>query len=110
MKVRPVGAVPTGTPASTGGKVSMENDVLKDADAAAKGHAHVITIEVDGAPRQIEQGKYLVSALKSMFGIPQDYELDQVVGGKFIPLADGDTIRVHPHEKFVSHVRHGGSS
>lgn len=88
----------------------MENDVLYDAGAAAKDHAHVITIEVDGTPRQIEQGKYLVSTLKSMFGIPQDYELDRVVGGKFIPLADDDTIQVHPHEKFVSHVRHGGSS
>ena len=79
-------------------------------DAAAKGHAHVITIDVDGSPRQIEQGKYLVSALKSMLGIPQDYELDRVVGGKFVPLADDDKIQVHLHEKFVSHVRHGGSS
>lgn len=88
----------------------MENEVLHDVDAGAKGHAHVITIEVDGTLRQIEQGKYLVSALKSMFGIPQEYELDRVVGGKFIPLADDETIQVHPHEKFVSHVRHGGSS
>jgi len=88
----------------------MENDVLSDAHEAAKGHAHVITIEVDGVPRQIERGKYLVSALKSMFGIPQEYELDKVVCGKFIPLVDGDTIKVHPQDKFVSHVRHGGSS
>ncbi|MDQ0080984.1 hypothetical protein J2W35_001321 [Variovorax boronicumulans] len=88
----------------------MKDDVVQDLGASEKGHPHVITIEVDGNLQKIEQGKYLVSALKAVFGIPPDYELDQVVGGKFIPLADGETIQVHPHEKFVSHVRHGGSS
>lgn len=76
----------------------------------AKGHAHIILIEVDGVPRRIEQGRYVVSALKAMFNIPPEYELDRVVGGKFIPLADDETIEVHPKEQFVSHVRHGASS
>ena len=88
----------------------MEHEVLHEPGAAGKGHAHIITIEVDGTSRTIEQGKYLVSALKAMFGIPPDYELDRVVGGKFIPLADNETIQLHPREQFVSHVRHGGSS
>lgn len=80
------------------------------ASGEAKDRGHIITIEIDGVSRSIEQGKYVVSALKAMFNIPAEYELDRVVGGKFIPLADDETIQVHPKEQFVSHVRHGGSS
>lgn len=90
----------------------MSNEILHDAGAAGHGnaHTHTITIEVDGNERLIEQDKYLVRALKAMFGIPPEYELDRVVDGKFIPVQDTDTIEVHPKEQFVSHVRHGGSS
>ena len=88
----------------------MENEVLHEPGAAGKSHVHLIAIEVDGQPREIVKGPYLVSAFKAMFNIPVDYELDHVVGGKFIPLADDRIIEVHAHETFVSHVRHGGSS
>ena len=80
------------------------------ANDEVKGNAHIITIEVDGVPRTIKQGKYVVSALKAKFSIPSEYELDRVVGGKFHPLTDDETIQLHPNEQFVSHVRHGASS
>jgi hypothetical protein len=88
----------------------METAVDDKHGAPGGRHGRTIEITVDGKPRQIEQGKYLVSDLKEMFGIPAEYELDKVVGKKFVPLPDNEVIEVHPHEMFVSHVRHGGSS
>jgi len=42
--------------------------------------------------------------------VSPDYVLDQVKSGQLIPLNDGDTIKVHNHEEFISHVRCGTSS
>jgi hypothetical protein len=73
-------------------------------------HHHLVDINFDGAMRQIEKDKYLVSALKSKLGVPTDYELDLVVDGQFMPLADDAEIKIKGGEVLVSHVRRGGSS
>jgi hypothetical protein len=71
---------------------------------------HLVTINVDGKEQQIEKGKYEVADLKKLFGIPADYELDQVINGTFEPLANDASVQIHGGEVFVSHVRGGGSS
>lgn len=70
----------------------------------------LVVFNLDGKERQIEKGKYEVSELKQMFGIPADYELDQVVDGNFEPRKDDEKVKIHGGEVFVSHVRGGGSS
>lgn len=73
-------------------------------------HHHMVDINLDGAMRQIEKDKYIVSSLKSKLGVPADYELDLVVDGQFNPLADDAEIKIKGGEVLVSHVRRGGSS
>ena len=73
-------------------------------------HGHLVTITVDGVERHIHAGEYRVSHLKTLIGVPTEYELDLVVHGEFRALDDGAEIHVKAHEVFVSHVRRGGSS
>jgi hypothetical protein len=71
---------------------------------------HLVTFNLDGKDQQIEKGKYEVADLKQRFGIPADYELDQVVNGTFEPLANDASVKIHGDEVLVSHGRGGGSS
>lgn len=73
-------------------------------------HGHLITVTIDGTPKQILQGRYLVSELKTKLGVPLEYELDEVVKGEFKPLDDSGHINVKEGDVFVSHVRRGGAS
>ncbi|OGA48891.1 MAG: hypothetical protein A3F74_27700 [Betaproteobacteria bacterium RIFCSPLOWO2_12_FULL_62_58] len=75
-----------------------------------QGHGHTITVTIDGQPKQIRQGRYLVSELKDALGISADLELDQVENGEFKPLDDNDHVNVKDGDVFVSHVRRGGAS
>lgn len=84
----------------------------QDPPGQGPGHQHgePVTISVDGVDRTIADGVYKVSALKHQFGIPLDYELDQVVDGVFTALNDARSLHVRGGEVLVSHVRQGGSS
>jgi predicted metallopeptidase len=70
----------------------------------------LVIVKIDGNPHEIAADTYQVPALKALLGVPPDYELELVKGGKFHPLADEETYKVHGHEEFLSHVRCGGSS
>ena len=70
----------------------------------------LVQVMVDGVAKTVKKGKYLVAEFKDVVGVSGDYELDQVVGGKFEPLDDSDSIHIKGDEVFVSHVRRGGSS
>ena len=80
------------------------------APPADKEGKHLVPVTVDGQPKQVARGKYVVSEFKALVGVQADYELDQVVDGEFQPLADDATIHIKGQEVFVSHVRRGGSS
>ncbi|MEQ1597229.1 MAG: hypothetical protein ABL985_19275 [Casimicrobium sp.] len=71
---------------------------------------HLVQITLDSVHRQVEKGKYIVSALKTKLGVPADYELDEVHIPEFRALADDSEIKVKGGEVFVSHTRRGGSS
>lgn len=77
---------------------------------ANQGQGHDITVTIDSVPKQIRQGRYVVSELKTLLGISPELELDEVVEGEFKPLADNNHINVKDHDVFVSHVRRGGAS
>jgi hypothetical protein len=73
-------------------------------------YPHTVAVTIDGARKEIDAGDYVVSALKVKLGVAADYELDQVIGGEFRPLADTAHVEIKGGEHFVSHVRRGGSS
>lgn len=99
------------------GQVTLTNKKIQQATPKAErqeqhphSKPHLVEVKIDGNLRKIAADTYQVPVLKNLLGIPLDYELELVKGGKFHPLADGDTYKVHGHEEFVSHVRCGGSS
>lgn len=73
-------------------------------------HGHIITVTIDSVPKQVRQGRYLVSELKTLLGVAPELELDEIVEGEFKPLADDSHINIKEHDVFVSHVRRGGAS
>lgn len=70
----------------------------------------LVTFTLDGQERQLQEGVYKVQELKVLFGVPPDYELDEVVRGEFKPLNDERSIHIKGGEVFVSHVRQGSSA
>lgn len=82
-----------------------------DEDGHSKHHgSRTVAVTIDGNRKEIDSGKYLVSALKVKLGVAADYELDEVIHGEFKPLADNAHINIKGGEHFISHVRRGGSS
>lgn len=79
-------------------------------EAEAHRHDHEVEIKVDGVPKCVKEGEYLVSTFKALVGVAADRELDIVKGGVFEPLKDDGEVFICAHEIFVSHVRTGGSS
>ena len=70
----------------------------------------LVTISLDGQERRLAEGVYKVHELKAMYGVPPDYELDEVVRGEFKHLNDERSIHIKGGEVFVSHVRQGSSA
>jgi hypothetical protein len=70
----------------------------------------LVTVTVDGKAKEIGRGNYVVAKLKELFGVPADYELDEVRKGEFKPLDDNAHTHIEGREVFVSHVRRGGAS
>jgi hypothetical protein len=86
---------------------------IPEGTAASGGqHAHQrqVMVKVDGVPKHVLPGPYIVSAFKKLVGVSADRELDLVVKGEFRPLDDTAEIVIEGHEIFVSHVRTGGSA
>jgi hypothetical protein len=90
----------------------MQQDTPKTEHQAQRpdNKTRLVKVKIDGNPRDIAADTYQVPVLKNLLGVPLDYELELVKGGKFHPLVDGDTYKVHGNEEFLSHVRCGGSS
>jgi hypothetical protein len=76
----------------------------------AEHHHREIEVKVDGQPKRVPRGTYLVSAFKALVGVAADRELDIVHQDVFKPLDDNAEITIHECEVFVSHARTGGSS
>ena len=80
-----------------------------EVEEAEHGHRE-IEVKVDGQPKRVPRGTYLVSAFKQLVGVAADRELDIVHHDVFKPLDDNAEITIHECEVFVSHARTGGSS
>ena len=86
------------------------NSEAQVSQVAHAGHIHEVTVIVDGVEQKVPKGTYLVSQFKALVGVDAAKELDEVVHGQLKPLDDNAEIVIKGGEKFVSHVRTGGSS
>jgi hypothetical protein len=73
-------------------------------------HPHLVTVTVDGEAKQVHPGRYIVSVFKKAAGVDPSYELEEMQGGKLVPLADDAHLQIRGCESFISHVRGGASS
>jgi hypothetical protein len=91
---------------------AIDPSAQEDAHQAhdARDERHTVTIELNGAPKQIQPGKYTGRSLRLALGVPLEYELEEVVHGEFKPIADDATVHIKGGETFVSHVGHGRAS
>jgi hypothetical protein len=74
------------------------------------GHSNEVTISLDGVPRQIQWGNYVVAELKRLLQIDPCRDLDELICGELHPLEDSRMTHIKGGEAFVSHVRCGASS
>lgn len=74
------------------------------------GHEHVVTITIDTKPHKVKPGQYTVAAIKQIGNVPLAYDLEELVGGKLTPLADGGSVTIKGGEVFLSHPKDGGAS
>lgn len=73
-------------------------------------HGPDVTVTINGTPKQIHRGSYLVAKLKTVLDIGEDLALSQDVAGTLTPLADNARVTIHGGEVFFSSARTGGSS
>ena len=90
------------------------NDSTPETERDPKYHSnpqpHLAEIQVNGRHLRVRRGIWVVRDFKSAVEVPSDYELDQIIQDELKPLSDDSEIDVHGGEKFVSHVRQGGST
>jgi hypothetical protein len=69
-----------------------------------------VSVTVDGKERKVRPGTYKVSEFKEEVKVDASRELDQVIDGQLVPLANDAEVEIKGGEVFVSHVPQGGSS
>lgn len=70
----------------------------------------MVEIHINGSPYQISRGKHTVVEIKKLGGVPAAHELEELINGKLVPLADDSSVMIKGCEKFFSHVRDGSSA
>jgi len=77
---------------------------------AGHGPGHEVTIIVDDEKHQVREGKWIVRDLKAAVGVDPAKVLAEITPHGLKDLDDSATIEVHQRQRFMSHVRSGGSS
>ncbi|MGC4033250.1 MAG: hypothetical protein QM754_16260 [Tepidisphaeraceae bacterium] len=69
-----------------------------------------VLITINGVSKEIHRGHQTVSTIKAVGGVPQADDLEQVVDGKLVLLADTGGVTLKGDEIFVSHPKDSGAS
>lgn len=77
---------------------------------AGHGPGHQATIIVDDDKHEVRAGKWVVRDLKAEVGVDAAKVLAEITPHGLKDLDDGAKIEVHERQRFMSHVRSGGSS
>lgn len=72
--------------------------------------SHRAHILVDGVKHEVRAGQWAVRDLKAAVGVPAEKVLAEITPHGLKDLEDADHIGVHEGQRFMSHVRSGGSS
>lgn len=122
-EIRKLGKVPPDSKILLAIKRPWEDEIIEDdtkVDLARPGIEHfyirkpgedvMVDIFINDKKYEIKRGKYPVSQLKIIGGVPQVDELEELIDGKLTPLKDDATVLIKGCEQFFSHKRDGTSS
>jgi hypothetical protein len=84
-----------------------ENNKTNDKDHE---QGPLVTVTIDTKPFKIHRGRQTVTEIKTVGGVPQAFELEQLIDGKLTPLADDGAVTIKGGEVFLSHPKDGGAS
>ncbi|SHF82114.1 Multiubiquitin [Flavobacterium fluvii] len=70
----------------------------------------LVEIHINTKSYPISRGKHTVVEIKKLGGVPAAHELEELINGKLVSLADDSSVLIKGCEKFFSHVRDGSSA
>jgi hypothetical protein len=69
-------------------------------NAHGEEHRHAFTIMVNNVPFETSEKRLTGLQIKTLAGIPAEYELFAVHGGKTVPVGDSETVQLHEGAEF----------
>lgn len=72
--------------------------------------SELVRIEVNAKEVRISRGLHTVRQVEEAAGCPITFELEQIIHGKLVPLADDAVVDIKGGERFLCHPRDGASS
>ena len=75
-----------------------------------KDHPHLVTIVVDDHKHSVRPGTWIVRELKAAVGVDPAKALAEIRPHGLVDLDDDAKTEVHEGQRYMSHVRSGGSS
>jgi len=88
----------------------MSDIVVGRGDDRGEKHEKLVTVEIDGADKEIEKGEYTVEQLKAALGVAANRVLAEEINGVLTDLPVDKKVHVKGGEIFAIHVDRGGSS
>lgn len=73
-------------------------------------HGSNVSITINDKEYTVHRGRQTVASLKTLAGVAQNYELDEIVKGQIVQLEDGASVTIKGDEVFVSNLKIGQSS
>ena len=70
----------------------------------------LVEITINGASKSIHRGRQTVVEIKTVGGVPLADDLEQVIDGRLVPLADDGAVTIKGREVFVSHPKDSGAA
>ena len=81
-----------------------------DGQGSEHEHGLYVMITVNTIPVSIHRGHRTVAEIKTAAKVPLADDMEQVIDGKLIPLADDGSVTLKGGEQFISHPKDGSSS
>lgn len=92
----------------------MNTHVVSDPSKGGQSGEHPeqgqVSITINGTELKTRPGQHRGADLKRLGNVPPEYELEQVVDGRFLPVGDEDKIHLRGGEIFVGHPRNCSSA
>jgi hypothetical protein len=90
--------------------VMSQAQVEDDKGKSTEEHGGKVKVSIDGHPKHIAPGTYVVTKLKGALEVDPAKVLEQMINGQLTELDDNASVVVEGGELFFSAVRKGSSS